>query len=97
VKKEAAAGNWGGADLSSDAGFFWGRDSIGPLFLMTAPPIFIFILWYLQYHCNGDLALFYQTVTSPDFTIYGTEKSLIPNAFDPIAWKMIIGYSAFGT
>jgi 7-dehydrocholesterol reductase len=91
-KKDIAT--WGGADLGSDSGFFWGRESLGPLFLMTAPPLFIFVLWHLQFHCNGDLTVFWNFVMSDEFTFYGNKKSLIPSPFDPTAWKMILGFSA---
>ena len=36
-------------------GLLPGRESLGPLFLMSTTPVFIFILWYTMYHLDGDL------------------------------------------
>lgn len=37
-------------------GLLPGRESLGPLFLMTTTPIFIFVLWHTLYNLDGDFS-----------------------------------------
>uniref|UniRef100_A0A7S2RJ36 7-dehydrocholesterol reductase n=1 Tax=Rhizochromulina marina TaxID=1034831 RepID=A0A7S2RJ36_9STRA len=86
---------WGGSgDAKDSVGLLPGRETIGPLLLMAVTPVFIFVLWHIMFHCNGDMVLFYSTVTADGFQWYGAPNSLFPSPFDPLAWKIIGVYMA---
>lgn len=86
---------WGENGKANDSvGLLPGRETVGPLFLMGVTPIFIFVLWHIMFHCKGDLVLFYTTVTAEGFQFYGADDSLFPSPFDPLAWKIILGFMA---
>jgi hypothetical protein len=41
-----------------------GRKYLGPLFLITAPPIVVFIVWYTNYHLNGSFAALFDKISA---------------------------------
>lgn len=42
----------------------WVVWQLGPLFLMGVTPFFIFVLWHISYHCEGDVVEFYKFMAS---------------------------------
>lgn len=50
------------ADWSSGAGFLPGRETVGPLALMFATPLFSIVLWYVSSVLNGGRFYFIGTV-----------------------------------
>ena len=46
---------------------FW-CSQLGPIVLMVTTPFFIFVLWYIMFHTEGDLVKFYTTITSRELS-----------------------------
>jgi hypothetical protein len=43
-------------------GLLPGRETLGPLFLMTTTPVFIFVLWHTLMNLDGSMARFAEEV-----------------------------------
>ena len=81
-----------GTNTGVSQGMIPGRKYLGPLFLITAPPIVVFIVWYTNYHLNGSFAALFDKISAEG--VVDTLKSMVPSPFEPKAWK-IIGTYAF--
>ena len=46
---------WTSNKGSKSIGLLPGRESLGPLLLMTTTPVFIFLLWYTMQHLDGNI------------------------------------------
>lgn len=72
-------------------GLLPGRESLGPLFLMSTTPIFLFILWYTMYELNGDVGELIGNFKAEGWSYLG---EIVPTPFDPTAWQVILSYMA---
>ena len=80
-------------DWSGGKGILPGREVIGPIFLMMTTPIFSIIFFHVCSNLNGNFLTFAQQCISNGFisTIYNAW----PTPWDPIVWKMILGFMVF--
>lgn len=71
------------------------RNTIGPLFLLTCPPVFVMLMWYTNTHLGGSLSLLYQLIY--DFGFFQTVYTIWQPVFwgSAIAWKMILYFILF--
>ncbi|GMI47382.1 hypothetical protein TrCOL_g3643 [Triparma columacea] len=102
--KEEAKQDW-----ESGVGFLPGRETLGPLILMTFTPPFVLILQHITLHFSGSLTLFLRHVSSIFFSsslssssyvailsaALSSTLSAIPTPFSPSALRMILSFTAF--
>ena len=79
-------------DWSSGDGLLPGRESIGPLLLMGTTPCFSIAYFHVVSKLNGDFIelgrMFYED------GVINTFQSIWPDPWDPVAWKLILGFMA---
>mmetsp|Transcript_10901 Transcript_10901/g.16258 ORF Transcript_10901/g.16258 Transcript_10901/m.16258 type:complete len:456 (+) Transcript_10901:64-1431(+) len=74
----------------------WAREVAGPLFLMTATPIFIFVVYHTSYNFGGSLIETFKWIASnPAVLSPFSAESLWMSPLDAEAWKMLLGFMAF--
>ena len=78
----------GAGDWSSGRGLLLGRETLGPLLLMTTMPCFSIVFFHVCANMDGDFVSFLRLcweMANPARTIH----SIWPDPWDPVAWKMI--------
>ncbi|CAN0403532.1 unnamed protein product, partial [Hapterophycus canaliculatus] len=67
----------------------WFRTSVGPLFLVLAPPYFVVLFWHIMVPLEGSCAALVSAVQEEgrDYLV-----RIIPSPVDPEAWKYILGF-----
>lgn len=80
-------------DWSGSAGVLPARDALGPIFLMLVCPVFSIVYVHVVTHMEGNFLSFGKLcIQEGVFTVL---NEIWPNSFDPLAWKMILGFFAF--
>lgn len=68
-----------------------GREDLGPLFLLTVPPVFIILMWHTNYDLDGSfpqlLSNMYENGPRYVYDVW-------PSPWKPLAWKVIGSYMA---
>ena len=84
-------GMWGN-NTGVSQGMLPGRKTWGPLFLILAPPVFVHLVWYTNYHLDGSFYALFETIIKNGF--FDTLQNAFPSPLNPQAWKIILTYIA---
>ena len=80
-------------DWSGGVGILPGRETIGPLLLMTTTPVFSIVFFHICAHMHGNFLAFAQLCLQQG--LYSTIHSIWPTPHDPEALKMIASFAIF--
>ena len=78
--------------MDKRTGLFPGRKTLGPLFLLLAPPPFSIILWHIITQLNGSFVSFWYQIQGRD--TLSTLWALTPSPWEPRVWKMMLSFMA---
>ena len=76
------SGDWSGGE-----GILPGRETIGPIFLMSTTPPFSIVFFHVCANMGGDFLSFAKLCLSDG--LFSTIYNIWPDPWDPLAWKMI--------
>jgi 7-dehydrocholesterol reductase len=79
-------------EMTWGSGGLFGNRALGSLFLMCTTPFFLFTVYYLIGVHNGNFSTFAAEIERDGFDIIW---KLWPTAFDPQAWRIILGFMGF--
>jgi len=82
------SGDWSGGD-----GVLPGRATLGPLFLMATTPVFSIVFVHVVTQLDGNFLEFFRKTLAQGF--FSTIYNIWPTPWDPLAWKMILGFMVF--
>lgn len=80
-------------DWSGSSGILPGQDAAGPVFLMIMSPIFSIVYVHVVSNMEGNFLAFSKLCVKEGF--FTVLNEIWPNPFDPLAWKMILGFFSF--
>ena len=80
--------DWSGGD-----GILPGRETLGPLFLMTTTPAFTIVFYHVVANMDSDFMLFVQVCWEDGF--WNTLTAIWPTPWDKETWQMIVSFLAF--
>lgn len=65
----------------------WFRTTIGPLFLILAPPYFVVLFWHVMVTLDGSSSAALANIREQGFQYL---VDIVPSPLDPDAWKYIL-------
>lgn len=80
-------------DWSGGKGILPGRETFGPLALMTTTPAFSIVMFHVNTQMNSDFVAFAKLCMENGF--FQTIYDVWPTPWDPTVWKMILGFMVF--
>lgn len=80
-------------DWSGGKGLLPGRETLGPLFLMSTTPAFSIVFFHVCSEMDGNFLNFAKLCYNEG--LFRTIYNVWPDPWDPVTWKLILGFMAF--